>query len=91
MPNFLFHETSPLLFISSLVCVRAKFLHLCLTLCDPMNCSLLGSSVHGISQARILEWVPFLSPRTNDYSAGDIQPYTPYIHMEITVTETLNS
>ena len=30
---------------------------LCPTLCDPMNCSLPGSSVHGILQARILEWV----------------------------------
>ena len=30
---------------------------LCPTLCDPMNCSLPGSSVHGIFQARILEWV----------------------------------
>ena len=30
---------------------------LCLTLCDPMDCSLPGSSVHGILQARILEWV----------------------------------
>ena len=30
---------------------------LCPTLCDPMDCSLPGSSVHGISQARILEWV----------------------------------
>ena len=29
----------------------------CPTLCDPMNCSLPGSSVHGILQARILEWV----------------------------------
>ena len=29
----------------------------CLTLCDPMDCSSLGSSVHGIFQARILEWV----------------------------------
>ena len=29
----------------------------CPTLCDPMDCSLPGSSVHGISQARILEWV----------------------------------
>ena len=29
----------------------------CLTLCDPMDCSLPGSSVHGIFQARILEWV----------------------------------
>ena len=29
----------------------------CLTLCDPMDCSPPGSSVHGTSQARILEWV----------------------------------
>ena len=29
----------------------------CLTLCDPMDCSLPGSSVHEILQARILEWV----------------------------------
>ena len=29
----------------------------CLTLCDPMNCSLPGSSLHGILQARVLEWV----------------------------------
>ena len=28
----------------------------CLTLSDPMNCSLPGSSVHGIFQARVLEW-----------------------------------
>ena len=29
----------------------------CLTLCDPMDCSLLGSSLHGILQARVLVWV----------------------------------
>ena len=29
----------------------------CLLLCDSMACSLLGSSVHGVSQARIPEWV----------------------------------
>ena len=29
----------------------------CLTLCNPMDCSLPGSSVHGIFQARVLEWV----------------------------------
>ena len=29
----------------------------CLTLCNPMDCSLPGSSLHGILQARILEWV----------------------------------
>ena len=30
---------------------------LCPTVCDPTDCSLPGSSIHGISQARILEWV----------------------------------
>ena len=35
-------------------CSVVKF---CPTLCNPMDCSLLCSSVHGISQARILEWV----------------------------------
>ena len=34
------------------VCAQA-----CLTLCDPVDCSLLGFSVHGIFQARILEWI----------------------------------
>ena len=29
---------------------------LCPTLCDPVDCSLPGSSVHGILQARVLEW-----------------------------------
>ena len=32
----------------------------CPTLCDPMDCSLPCSSVHGIFQARVLEWVAFL-------------------------------
>ena len=32
-------------------------LQACLTLCDSMNCSPPGSSVHGILQARLLEWV----------------------------------
>ena len=35
---------------------------LCPTLCDPMDCSLPGSSFHGIFQARILEWVAIPSP-----------------------------
>ena len=36
------------------VCSVAKS---CLTLCDPSNCSLPDSSVHGILQARILAWI----------------------------------
>ena len=37
--------------------VRVLAVQLCPTLCDPMDCSPPGSSVHGILQARILEWV----------------------------------
>ena len=39
------------------ISVCAKSLQLCTALCDPMDCSPSGSSVHGILQARILEWV----------------------------------
>ena len=39
------------------VCVHAKSLQSRPTLCDPMDYSHIGSSVHGILQARILEWV----------------------------------
>ena len=38
-------------------CVHAQSLQLCLTLCNPIDCSLPGSFVYGILQARILEWV----------------------------------
>ena len=37
--------------------VKVLAIQLCLTLCDPMDCSPPGSSVHGILQARIQEWV----------------------------------
>ena len=37
--------------------VKVKSLSKCLTLRDPMNYSLPGSSIHGIFQARVLEWV----------------------------------
>ena len=37
--------------------VRSEVTQSSLTLCDPMDCSLPGSSVHGIFQARVLEWV----------------------------------
>ena len=42
-----------------LKCVRAlsEVAQSCPTLCHPMDCSLPGSSVHGIFQARILEWI----------------------------------
>ena len=46
--------------LSSSCCFIAR---LCLILCKLLGCSLPGSSVHGIFQARILEWLPFPSPR----------------------------
>ena len=44
-------------------CMCAKSLQSCPTLCNPMDCSLPGSSVHGIPQARVLEWVVMPSSR----------------------------
>ena len=49
--HFLFH----LCMFFVVYCYLAAKLYL--TLCNPMDSSLPGSSVHGISQARILEWV----------------------------------
>ena len=45
----------------------AKSLPSCLTLCDPMYCSPPGSSVHGILEARILEWVAMLCSRGSSW------------------------
>ena len=44
----------------------------CPTLCDPINCSPSGSYVHGITQARILEWLPF--PFLEDLPDSGIKP-----------------
>ena len=46
-------------------CMPAKSLQSCLTLCEPVDCSPPGSSVHGILQARILEWVAMPSSRAS--------------------------
>ena len=48
----------------------ARLLQTCLILCDPMDCSLPDSSVHGILQARILEWVAL------SFSRGSSRPRT---------------
>ena len=52
---------------SAFLSLHAKSLQFCLTLCDPMDCSLPGSSVHGILQARILEWVAISSSRGSSW------------------------
>ena len=50
-------------FVSPPMRVPAKLLQSCPTLCKPMDCSPPGSSVHGILQARVLEWVVMPSSR----------------------------
>ena len=50
------------------VCVCVLVAQSCPTLCDPMDCSPPGFSVHGILQARILEWVVI------SFSRGSSQP-----------------
>ena len=52
--------------------VEVKVTQSCLTLCDPIDCSRPGSSVHGILQATILVWVPFPSP--GDHPDSGIEP-----------------
>ena len=52
----------------------------CPTLSDPMDCSLLGSSVHGIFQARVLEWAAIALPtallRHNQHMKNVVLLYT---------------
>ena len=48
---------------STICCVLCLVAQPCLPLCAPMDCSLPGSSAHGILQARILEWVAMPSSR----------------------------
>ena len=47
----------------------------CLTLCDPTSCRVPGSSVHGIFQARILEWAVISYSR--DLANSGIKPTSP--------------
>ena len=51
------------LFSSVHAFLSAKLLQSCPTLCNSMDCSLPGSNVHGILQARVLEWVAMPSSR----------------------------
>ena len=49
------------------LCPRAELLQSCLTLCNPMDCSPPGSSVHGVLQARVLDLVAMSSSRGSSW------------------------
>ena len=59
----------------------------CLTLCDPMDCSLPGSSVHGISQAEYWSGLPFPSP--GDLPNPGIEPGSPALWADSLLSEPL--
>ena len=71
--KFFFYKQS-LVHIPSIprACMHAMLLQSCLTLCDPMDCSLPDSSVHGSLQARILEWVAMPFSRGSSWPRGRI-------------------
>ena len=70
---------------------ESEVTQLCPTLCKPMDCSLPGSSVHGIFQARLLEWVAIafsqgywsglLFPSPEDLPNPGIEARSPALHM----------
>ena len=54
--------------LAGLVIMTVLVAQLCMTLCEPMNCSPSGSSVHGILKTKMLEWVAI------PFSSGSSQP-----------------
>ena len=57
----------------------------CPTVCDPMNCSPPGPSVHGFLQARVLEWVAIPSPE--DLPNPEIKPTSPALQADSLLSE----
>ena len=60
----------------------------CLTHCDPMDCSPPGASVHGISQARILEWVGISASRGASRARESTSPASPALAGGCFITRT---
>ena len=59
---------------------ECKLLQSCPTLCSPRGCNLTGSSVHGILQARILEWVAI--PYSRGSSQRGMEPKSPALQAD---------
>ena len=70
--------------------VPAQSLQSCSTLCDPMDHSLPGSSVHGILQARILAWVAVPSSRGSS-QPSEIEPRSSTLQVDSLPTVVMHS
>ena len=83
-PCSVFHAS-----ITHEICMRECFrnelcLYMCVShvrLCDPMDCTLIGSSTHGVFQARILEWVAISFSRGSGGIPG-IDPASPALQAD---------
>ena len=71
----------------SIEVVCAKSLQSCLTLCSSMNHSPPGSSIHGIFQARVLEWVAISF--SGDLPNPGIEPRSPALQADALLSELL--
>ena len=71
--------------LSSLYESESEVAQSCPTLCDPMDCSLSGFSVHGVFQARVLSGVPFPSPE--DLPDPEIEPRSPALQADALSSE----
>ena len=60
--------------LSRFACIACSVAQSCPTLCNPMNCGLPGSSVHGILQARLLEWIAVSSSRVSSWPMSGWSP-----------------
>ena len=65
---------------------ESEVIQSCPTLCDPMDCNPPGSSIHGIFQARGLEWAPFPSP--GDLPNPGIELRSPASQADALLSET---
>ena len=81
-----------------LQCMKVKsestVILLCPTLSNRMDCSLPGSSIHGIFQARLLEWVAIAFSQLRawaDLNSKHLIPHVPMLGLEITCHSTLCS
>ena len=86
MNEFLVCQTRVFASVVSVPLRCAKVLQPCPALCDPVNHSLPGSSVHGTLQARILEWVAF--PFSRGLSSPGIEPMSPTLQANSLLAES---
>ena len=75
-----FHKLVSRRFIPTILGHKSEVAQLCLTLCNPMDYSLPGSSIHGIFQARVLEWVAISF--SGDLPDSGIKPRPPTLQAD---------